>query len=111
MKHICRSVVVCLAVSFLTSTVVHGQSLTITITTSFDSSNGQAYEYADTSTDYATGYYYYLCTYPDAFGEEDDGTWDFYETSGNCGSTDSAVSWYFTTNVTTDFRPVRCGKR
>jgi len=40
---------------------------------------------------------------PAAFGEEDDGTWDFYESSGNCGSTDSEVSWYFTTDGTTDF--------
>jgi len=102
MKNIFCGLFGCMALALMISPA-RGQSLTITLETSFDSSTGQAYEYADTSSDYVTGYYYDLCTYPAAFGEEDDGTWDFYESSGNCGSTDSEVSWYFTTDGTTDF--------
>jgi hypothetical protein len=79
----------------------HGQSLAVSLTGTY--SGGTAYAYAETTSDYATGYYYDLCTYIGAFGEEDDGTWDFYETSGNCSSTDAEQSWTFTPMGTTDF--------
>jgi hypothetical protein len=79
----------------------HGQSLAVSLTGTY--SGGTAYAYAETTSDYATGYYYDLCTYIAAQGEEDDGTWDFYETSGNCSSTDAEQSWTFTPAGTTDF--------
>jgi hypothetical protein len=79
----------------------HGQSLAVSLTGTY--SGGTAVAYAETTSDYATGYYYDLCTYISALGEEDDGTWDSYETSGNCGSTDAEVSWTFTPTGTTDF--------
>jgi len=78
----------------------HGQSLAVSLTGTY--SGGTAYAYAETTSDYATGYYYDLCTYIAAEGEEDDGTWDFYETSGNCSSTDAEQSWTFTPTGTTD---------
>ncbi len=35
--------------------------------------------------------------------EEDDGTWDFYETSGTCGSVDAEITWSFSVPADTDF--------
>lgn len=103
MKSLFGVVLICLAGVAFSPSIADPQSLGLSLTSTFDPSTGSAYAYGETTSDYATGYYYDLCTYLDAQGEEDDGNWDYYETAGNCGSTDAEVSWSFTTDGTTDF--------
>jgi len=81
MKQLFATLGLFLVMSCLTSTALQGQSLYITIESSWDSSTGAAYEYADTSIDYSTGYYYDVCSWPWATGQEDNDTWDTYQTA------------------------------
>ena len=79
-----------------------GQQLGIYLSTSFDPSSGSAYAYAQTTTDYATGYYYYVCTQVSATGEEDNGNENGYFSSTVCDATDAQVSWSFAIPTDTD---------
>ena len=103
MKHLCGVVLIGLAGMALDPSIAGAQSLGVSLAATFDPSTGSAYAYSEATGSYETGYYYDLCIYLSAQGEEDSGSMDYYSTSGVCGSTDTEASWSFTTYGTTDW--------
>lgn len=88
----------------LFSLCAHGQELQLWLSTSFDQPSGSAFAFAQTLTDYATGYYYSVCTSAIAYTEDDDGDYDYdWASSAVCDPTNAAVYWYFTVPTTTDW--------
>ncbi len=87
---------------------VSGQQLGIYLSASWDSSTGDTYAYAQTASDYATGYWYYLCVDLTAFGQEPGelSASDYYDGPFGCDSTDAEVDWSFTTYATTNYLDV-----
>ena len=53
---------ICLAGVAFSPSIADAQSLGLSLTSTFDPSTGSAYAYGETTSDYATGYYYDLCT-------------------------------------------------
>ncbi len=98
----------CLSTALLAPTAC-GQELGVYLSATWNSSSGDTYAYAQTASDYATGYWYFLCTGLVAFGQEPDyglDDWDDYEGPSGCDSTDAEVDWSFTTDATTNYLQV-----